>query len=137
MKKLFYASKKFLNLDGYESDASIFAQIRFWDSESPSMETSLKIRDCHKDIHLTIEPDATEDKEEDEFENSMFKLDTLIRELMLFKEACISARSESERRLYARQQKEEEAKKLKANEEHQSDSGGGVPTPERWGVYRS
>jgi hypothetical protein len=122
MRETFYCSKKFLNLDGYESDASIWTKIEFWSEDSPSVDCSLKIRDCHHSISLIIGVEK-EGGEGENFGNSLFKIDTLVEELKDFRIALIRAYEEANRR-------REESDKKNQDEEHQSDGGGGIPTPE-------
>lgn len=88
-EKIFYR-RDFLNKDFYNSDASIFSNIYFEVSEDNKLKwenISLKIRDCNNTINLEL---SVED--EGVFENSLFKIDTMISHLKDLKVGLISAR---------------------------------------------
>lgn len=88
-EKIFYR-RDFLNKDFYHSDASIFSNIYFDVSEGSKLkweEISLKIRDCSNRINLELSV-----KDEGSFENSLYKIDTMISHLKDLKVGLISAR---------------------------------------------
>jgi hypothetical protein len=105
-KGVFYTSKKFLNKDGHESDASIFTELKFSRHDSSYVDAILKIKDCNHQIFLTIEVTSyEEEKDEGEFENSIFKITTLIDELVAFRNACEEAYLESKKRRILNEEK--------------------------------
>lgn len=88
-EKIFYR-RDFLNKDFHHSDASIFSNIYFEVSEDNKLkweDISLKIRDCNNTINLEL---SVED--EGIFENSLYKIDTMISHLKGLRTGLISAR---------------------------------------------
>lgn len=88
-EKIFHR-KDFLNKDFYNSDASIFSNIYFEVSKDNKLkwdDISLKVRDCSNTVNLEL---SVED--EGSFENSLFKIDTMISHLKDLKVGLISAR---------------------------------------------
>jgi len=116
--KPFYSSKEFVNLPGHNSDASIFTQIMFYSEESSSHDATLKMRDCGNSIHYAIGLNEDGDRS---YENSLFKVDTLIRELTKFREAMVQAKAIHDEREKAEQLEREERRKQ--NQEYEMDSG--------------
>jgi hypothetical protein len=121
--KPFYCSKKFLNIDGYNSDASIFCQLNFYSDDSPSCDATLKIKDCSNAIHLQV--GVYEEDSSAAFDNSLFKIDTLISELAAFREALISGREEYIKRLEKQKKERQDEMDSRNNNNtslHSSDS---------------
>lgn len=88
-EKIFHR-KDFLNKDFHHSDASIFSNIYFEISEDNKFkweDISLKIRDCRDTISLELSVEN-----EGIFENSLFKIDTMISHLKDLRTGLISAR---------------------------------------------
>lgn len=100
MKKIAHSSKKFLNLEGYNSDASIFTQLAFYNEDDPDHDMWLKIRDCGHSINLSL---GLRDGGDNDFKNSLFKVDVLLEELTKLRSAMLSGREEYEKRRLARQ----------------------------------
>jgi hypothetical protein len=119
MGRLFYASRQFLNKEGYNCDASIFTEISFYSEVSSGCDCDLKIRDCNNQVHLVT---GIDDEGNAEFENSVFKLNTLIEQLTMFREALIQARREAKRR----EAIEEEEEKKRRDEDDKTADGGGI-----------
>lgn len=95
MERPFYSSKKFLNQEGYNSDASIFCDIVFYSETNSGCDATLKIRDCSQSVHISV---GIEERGNTEYYNSVFKLNVLIDELTKFRDALIEAEKESSRR---------------------------------------
>lgn len=91
-----YNSKRFLNKDGFLADSSIFSDIRFNYEEYTSHNAKIQIRDCHDSIELNFTLDEEDD--DNNYENSIHKLNTLIGELALYKVKFIEAKEEFNRR---------------------------------------
>jgi len=111
--KPFYSSKEFVNLPGYNSDASIFAQIVFYSEDSSSYDINLKLRDCGNSVHYAIGLGQEGDRS---YENSLFKIDVLIGKLTKFREAMVKAKD-----IYNERVKKEESETK--NEINEVDSG--------------
>lgn len=137
MKDLFHSSKKFLNKDGHESDASIFTEIKFIRNSDSYADCTLKIKDCNHQIFLVIEvTDYDEKRDEGEFENSLFKIDTLIEELTNFREQCVKANQEShKRRLLAEKEREEKKDEMDSGN-NSTNSGSDISDPAGTPVIR-
>lgn len=125
METLMHFSKKFLNMDGFNSDASIYSSVEF-DSEEDSYHTViLKIKDCSNAIHITL---GLGEAGSGAFTNSLYKLDVLIQELQALKLAMIKAKPVYDERK-ERERLEREQRKKKENNE--MDSNNSTPTPVR------
>lgn len=91
-----YSSKAFLNQDGFNSDASIFTEFYFYDHHSPHSTgntAEVAIRDCQQRVSLDF--DFIDEKT---FNNSIYKLNTMIEQLKDFKEVLGEAYKEFLRR---------------------------------------
>lgn len=88
-KKIF-CRRDFINKEFHNSDASIFSEISLQlENSGKSLweYLTLRIRDCDKAIHLQI---SVED--DSSFENSLFKVDTMMSHLKDLRVGLISAR---------------------------------------------
>jgi hypothetical protein len=112
--KPFYSSKEFVNLAGYNSDASIFTQVLFYNEESPSCDATLKLRDCGNTVHFSIGLANDGDRS---YKNSLFKIDVLIRELTTFRRALVEAKAVADQREEAYQVNKNQ------NKNHEVDPG--------------
>lgn len=121
-RETFYSSKRFLNKEGHHSDASIFCEIKFSDKENSWTDCSLKIKDCRDQIHLSVEIDH-DDVENGNYENTIFKLDTLITELTNYKQACEKAHEESKRRAEVQKEKERQEEEKRKRERNGNSFG--------------
>lgn len=91
MENNIFARKDFLNKDFFESDASIFSNVQFVEGveeEKDWIYAELKIRDCNKAIALNLNSSSKE-----KYENSLYKLDTLIEHLTELRSAIVGARA--------------------------------------------
>lgn len=87
-RKNIFNRKAFLNKSGFHSDANIVGHISTYESDtSYSLSSDLSIKDCHAKINLSI--DLYDDRS---YKNTIFKLDKLISELELYRQACDQAR---------------------------------------------
>lgn len=124
--KVFYNSKAFLNRDGFHSDATIFCSFDFWYRGEARIKPSghsgeIRIRDCSSTVVLSL---GVDNEGDDSYENSIEKIDTMIKELSRYKVALGEARIEYEIRKKAEEEEEEEDKlKKEANEDNKSNSG--------------
>jgi hypothetical protein len=83
-----YCGRDFINKPFCHSDGSIFSKVRVFEYESSvDIDLSLKIRDCDRTITLAFGANT-----EESFENSLYKVDILIQNLNLFREAIAKAR---------------------------------------------
>lgn len=130
MKKPFYSSKEFVNLPGYNSDASIFTQVMFYSDDSSGYDATLKLRDCGNSVHYAI---GLGDEGDRSYENSLFKIDVLIGELTKFREAMVKAKEIYDERSKAEEAEREERRKQNDDEvdpgPHNSPSRSGVSDP--------
>jgi len=116
MKPPFYSSKAFVNLPGCNSDASIFSQIVFYSDDSSGYDATLKLRDCGNSIHFAV---GLNDEGDRSYENSLFKVEALIKELVAFRDALVQAKS-----IYDERAKVEELERqqyMSKNENHEMD----------------
>jgi hypothetical protein len=111
----FYSSKAFVNQAGCNSDASIFTEIKFYSEESSRYDATLKMKDCGNSIHYTVGLNQSGDRS---YDNTIFKLDTLIAELTAFKEALVRAKVVHDER-----EAKEEAERQKQIKNYEIHSG--------------
>lgn len=72
-----FCRRDFLNKPHFDSDGSIYSEIKFTKGEKEQEdETVLKIRDCFTYVNLNVKVYT-----EEVFENSIYKLDILINHL--------------------------------------------------------
>ena len=89
MENNIFARKDFLNKNFFESDASIFSNVQFVEESGEEKEwvfAELKIRDCNKAVSLNLNSSNKE-----KYENSLYKLDTLIEHLTDLRSAIVGA----------------------------------------------
>lgn len=89
-KENIFCRRDFINKEFHHSDASIFSEVLLHlekDGKSLWEDLTLKIRDCDKVVYLQI---SVED--ESSFENSLFKIDTMVSHLQDLRTGLISAR---------------------------------------------
>lgn len=88
--KNFFCRRDFLNKPHFDSDGSVYSEIKFTKGEKEQEdETILKIRDCFTYVNLNIKVYT-----EELYENSMYKLDTLINHLKELKNNLPKSRKE-------------------------------------------
>lgn len=92
MKRKVHAAKEFLNLAFHHSDASIFTEIEVVVSDGsnwPDINIMCRIRDCDRVISLSFDDPYGVDEDvefyKEYFENHLFKVDTLIKQLRKFR----------------------------------------------------
>lgn len=77
-----HSRKDFLNKSWFHSDASVFSQIEVSQSNNfVECYISFKIRDCDRTVNLSFTA-----MNDNEFKNSNYKIDKLIKHLSVFKE---------------------------------------------------
>ena len=77
-----YSGKNFINKPFFHSDGSIYTQVTVYrDREYCDLNISCKIRDCERTVGLAFS--ANDDKD---YQNSLYKIDTIIRNLTNLKE---------------------------------------------------
>lgn len=84
-----YGKRAMLNLPRFESTAAICAEIvegRY------GWELDIKISDCSRQITLSICDPASDDTDDDRFENDLYKVDTLIDVLKSFRTGMLRVR---------------------------------------------
>jgi len=89
-KENIFCRRDFINKEFHHSDASICSEVSLHlenNGKSLWEDLTLKIRDCDKVVYLQI---SVED--ESSFENSLFKIDTMVSHLQDLKVGLISAR---------------------------------------------
>lgn len=131
MKKPFYSSKEFVNLPGYNSDASIFTQVMFYLDDSSGYDATLKLRDCGNSVHYAI---GLGDEGDRSYENSLFKIDVLIGELTKFREAMVNAKVIYNERVKVEELERKEHRKNNKTDEmdpgpHNYPTGGSFSNP--------
>lgn len=94
-----HSRKEFLNKPFYHSDASVFSEVEIWEEEKEvSLGIVLELRDCWKKINLAFSVAEYED-----LENSLFKVDTLINHLEVFRPKLIEAHKLNKKILKSRE----------------------------------
>jgi len=94
--KTIHISRRFLNTDDSNSDASIFTRVRFY-GDGTHHEIDLKIRDCIGSIDLYL--GLGDEETSRNYKNSLQKVHVLIEELQLLEDALIRAKEEYLKRL--------------------------------------
>lgn len=95
MKK-YHFSKTFLNKDGYLGIASMLTSVQFSTEDRLWHSIELKISDCRNEINLDLRLD--DEDRNNTYENSVHKVDTMIKELTLLKVAMVEAKVEYDKR---------------------------------------
>lgn len=111
-------SKRFLNKDGFMSDASIFSSVLIQTGYQVTEYLELKIRSCNDSVslELTLEDEGCGDNS---FENSLYKIDSLIQELALLKVKLKEGKIIFDREKEALKVREAEEKEREKNENHE------------------
>jgi hypothetical protein len=121
-RNMLLSRKAFLNKNGFHSDANIITSVSTYESErSCSTSCNLMIKDCNNKIVLAI--DLYDDRN---YKNTMHKLNTLIGELDLFRDAVETAR---EWYVEAKTRVRERTKIILANEKFKGNDGDGDARP--------
>lgn len=116
-RRSLHSRKVFLNRNGFHSDANILTRIDTCEREQSSfIDASVTIKDCNYKVSLSIDLYSKKD-----YNNTIYKLNRLINELVLFKKGCERAKEwykEAEERI------KERIKAAKDDKCKKSDSGG-------------
>jgi hypothetical protein len=77
-----YGRRAMLNRPGYESTAAIVAEVvenkGYGKEPEPFWDVMLQISDCSRTICLSLRDPADPETDDEQFENDMHKLDTII-----------------------------------------------------------
>lgn len=120
-RKVFYYAKRFLNKDGFLTDASIFTSVsiefdkyRIWES------INLQFRDCRNHVNFDLVLNDEYSNNDNTFENSIYKVDTMIQQLSMLKvkmeEAKVEYDAKSAIIQEERKRREEERIQLECDE---------------------
>jgi len=112
MKEKFYSNRTFLNLEGFHSNASLSTYLSK-STYGDGFFGEYKLADCSRTVEMSID---LEDKED--YDNVMFKLDSIIRITTEFKDAIVKLRPD----ILAYAEKERLAKEKRDKEKRDKES---------------
>lgn len=119
-RKGFYAKKQFLNKPYFHLGAYIMSEVEMqMGDEWIDSYSRLRIADCNEVINLEVELSGSKAK----YDNTLYKIDTLISNLQGLRAACVKARAFYlvEKEKIDKRRKEEEKKRKK--EEKKNETG--------------
>ena len=89
MESKVFSDRSFINKKGYHSNAAIIATIERHDFGDNGFYATYKLSDCNRTVEISIDLDTIE-----EYENTIYKLNKLLKVTENFKNKIISLRPE-------------------------------------------
>lgn len=113
MEKQLFSDRSFINKKGYHSNAAIVATIERHDFGDNGFYGTYKLSDCNRTVEISIDLDNL-----DEYENTLYKLDKILKITENFKKAVIGLKPEIKEIERKRKIKEKERLAKKKEEEN-------------------